>query len=81
MSHGGNEPSDPRPQTAAELREVAARARRLAGEILDQQAEAMLVAFAMEMEARAAALDRSAQNISQSDAVAVQWSSPDATQG
>jgi hypothetical protein len=41
----------------------------------------MLIAFAAEMEARAAALDRSAQDVSHSDAVAVQWSNPDATQG
>ena len=77
MPHGSDEPFDPRPQTVAALREVAARRRRLAGEIFDQQAEAMLVAFAVEMEARAAARDRSAQNVSRSDAVAVQRSNPD----
>ena len=52
-----NERSSTHPPSAAELRTVAARARRLAREILDQQTEAELTAFAEEMEARAAALE------------------------
>jgi hypothetical protein len=71
MPGGSNEAASTRPETAAELRQVAARARRLAGEILDRQAEATLIAFAEEMEARAAALEP----------IAVQRSDPDASQG
>jgi len=78
---GSNEVVSTRPETAAELREVAARARRFARQILDQQAEATLIAFAEEMEARAAALEPSARSGSHSGAVAVQRSDPDASQG
>jgi hypothetical protein len=81
MSRESNEVASTRPATAAELRKVAARARRLAGQILDQQAEATLIAFAEEMEARAAALEPAAQHVSHSGAVAVQQSDPDASQG
>jgi hypothetical protein len=78
MSRGSNELPSPGPQSAVELREVAARARRLARQILDPQAETMLMGFAEEMEARAAALETAAQSVSHSDAVAVQWSDPNA---
>jgi hypothetical protein len=59
---------------------VAARARLLARQILDPQAETMLIGFAEEMEARAAVLETATQSVSRSDAVAVQWSDPDARQ-
>lgn len=57
MPRESDERPSTRPQTAAELRAVAARARRLAGEILDPPAGAKLLALAEEMEARAAALE------------------------
>jgi hypothetical protein len=62
------------------LWEVAARARRLARQILDPQAETMLIGVAEEMEARAATLEAATQSVSHSDAVAVQWSDPTAGQ-
>jgi hypothetical protein len=80
MPRGSNELPRPRPPTARELRAVAARARRLAGQILDPQAETMLIGFADEMEARAATLETAAQSVSHGDAVAVRWSDPDAGQ-
>ena len=78
MPRRTNELPSPGPQTAVELWEVAARARRLARQILDPQAETMLIGFAEEMEARAAALETAAQSLSHSDAIAVQWSDPNA---
>jgi hypothetical protein len=77
MRRGSTERPSPRTTTAVELRKVAARARRLAGEILDSQAEATLIAFAAEMEARAAALELAAQSVSHRDPVVVQQSDPD----
>jgi hypothetical protein len=81
MPRGTNELPSPGPQTVVKLREVAARARRLARQILDPQAKTMLIGFAVEMEARAATLETVAQSVSHSDAVAVQWSDPNAGQG
>jgi hypothetical protein len=57
MLHGSDERPSSTPQTAAELRTEATRARRLAREILDPPARVELIAFAEEMEARAAALE------------------------
>jgi hypothetical protein len=81
MPRETNELPSPGPQTAVELRAVAARARRLARQILDPQAETMLIGFAEEMEARAATLEPAAQSDGHGDAVAVQWSDPNAGQG
>jgi hypothetical protein len=65
-------------ETPAGLRERAARARRLARAILDQQTITGLTALAQELEARAAALEP--QHVSHSDAVAVERSGHDASQ-
>ena len=73
----GIDPGPPRVETPAGLREMAARARRLAQGMLDEQTIANLTAFAAELEARAAALEPAAQTISHDEAVAVQRSDPD----
>ena len=75
MSRERDEQSNSSRPTAADLRAAAARARRLAQEICDLPAMANLTAFAAEMEARAAALEPSAQTVN--EAVAVPWSDPD----
>jgi hypothetical protein len=82
MPRESNELPSPRGhRTAVELREVAARARRLARQILDPQAETMLIGFADEMEARAATLETAAESVGRGEGVAVQWSDPNAGQG
>ena len=48
----GSDPAPPRVETSAGLREMAARAQRLAGTVLDQQTITELTAFAAELEAR-----------------------------
>jgi hypothetical protein len=68
----GSDPAPPRIETPAGLREMAARARRLAAGVLDEQTIANLTAFAAELEARAASLEPAVQTITHSDAVAVQ---------
>jgi ATP phosphoribosyltransferase regulatory subunit HisZ len=73
----GIEPGQPRTETPAGLREMAARARRLVQGQLDKQTIANLTAFAAELEARAAALEPAAQTISHDEAVAVQRADPD----
>ena len=52
-----------RAETPSGLREMAARARRLARNILDQQVIRHLIEFAEELEARAAAIEPSPQPI------------------
>ena len=56
----GSDPAPLRTETPAVLRDMAIRAWRLAVNTLDQQAAANLIAFAAELEARAAALERTA---------------------
>jgi ATP phosphoribosyltransferase regulatory subunit HisZ len=73
----GIDPGPPRVETPAALREMAARARRLAQGMLDDQTIANMTAFAAELEARAAALEPAVQTISHDEAVAVQRSDPD----
>jgi hypothetical protein len=69
MSRGG----DPAPETPAALREMAARGRRLARNIVDRQAIRALTEFAEELEARAVALETTPHH----EAAAVQRSDPD----
>jgi hypothetical protein len=79
MPRGSIDLPHPPSETSADLRERAARARRLARAILDQQAITGLTALAQELEARAAALEP--LQISHSGAVTVQQTYPDASQG
>jgi hypothetical protein len=69
--------SDPATETPATLREMAARGRRLARNIVDWQAIRTLTEFAEELEARAAALETAPQTISHDEAAALQRSDPD----
>ena len=64
-------------KTPAGLREMAARARRLASATLDELIASKLTEFAKEVEARAATLEPGTQTFSHDDAVAVQRSDPD----
>jgi hypothetical protein len=64
--------SDPSIETAAGLRQMAARARRLARGSLDRQTVEALTEFAQELEARAAALEPAPQTFSHDAAAAVQ---------
>ncbi len=73
----GTDPAQSRVETPTGLREMAARARRLAQGSLDQQTFANLTAFAVELEARAAALEPAAQTISHDEAAAAQRADPD----
>jgi hypothetical protein len=73
----GSDPAPPRAETPAGLREMAARARRLASATLDELTASKLTEFAKELEARAATLEPGAQTFSHDDAVAVQRSDPD----
>lgn len=68
----GSDPAQPRTENPTGLREMAARARRLARDMLDEQTIAKLTQFAEELEARAAALETAPQTFSHEDAVAVQ---------
>ena len=80
MPRGSSDlPPSPR-DTPAGLREMAARARRLAKGV-DEQTANKLGEFAQELEARAAALEPAAQTFTHSEAVAVQRSDTDASQG
>jgi hypothetical protein len=76
MPHGSDERPSSTPQTAAELRTEATRARRLAREILDPPAKAELIAFAEEREARAAALETAPQTVSHPGTAAAQPPDP-----
>jgi hypothetical protein len=77
MMPRGSDPAPPRIETPAGLRDMAARARRLAGTVLDQQTITELTAFAEELEARAAALATAPQTVSHQEAAAVLRSDPD----
>ncbi len=70
----GNVPNR-RTETPSGLRDMAARARRLARNILDQQVIRHLIEFAEELEARAAALEPAPQPIP------LQRSDPEAGEG
>ena len=59
------------------LREMAARARRLARNILDEQTIKGLTESAEELETRTAAMEAAPQIISHDEAAAVQRSDPD----
>lgn len=66
-----------RSDTPEALREMARRARRLAREILDQQARSRLTEFAEELETKAAALETTPQTFSHDEVVVVQKDDPD----
>ena len=70
-------PTPPRTEIPAELREMGTRARRLAREVSDPPAQANLIAFAEELEARAAALETAPQTVSHQEAATAQRSDPD----
>jgi hypothetical protein len=76
----GSDPAPPLTETPAGLREMAARARRLASASLDKRTVSKLTEFALELEARAAALAPPPQTFTHSDAVAVERSDPDVGQ-
>jgi hypothetical protein len=80
MPRGGSDPAPPLTETPTGLREMAARARRLASASLDRLTISKLTEFAQELEARAAALEPAVQTFTHSDAVAVQRSDPDVGQ-
>jgi hypothetical protein len=73
----GSAPAPPRTETPTGLREMAARARRLASATLDELTASKLTEFSKELEARAATLEPGAQTFSHDDAVAVQRADPD----
>jgi hypothetical protein len=64
-------------ETPAGLREMAVRARRLAGAVFDRQTITGLTEFAVELEARAAALETAPQPVTHDEAAAVERSDPD----
>jgi len=68
----GSGPAPPRLETPAGLREMAARARRLALASFDDLTFSRLIEFAKELEDRAATLEPGIQTFSHEDAVAVQ---------
>ncbi len=76
----GREPAPPRTEIPAGLREMAARARRLALGT-DEVTAARLSEFAQELEARAAALEHSEQVFTHSDAAAIQRTDPEVGEG
>jgi hypothetical protein len=57
MPSGSGDVPNRRTETRSDLRDMAARARRLARNILDQQMIRQLIELAEELEARASALD------------------------
>ncbi len=73
----GTDPAKPRTETPAGLRDMAARARRLASGMPDELTVARLNAFAEELEVRAAALEPPPQTVSHDEAAAAQRSDPD----
>lgn len=77
----GSDPAPPRAETPAGLRDMAARARRLATGMLDEPTIANLTAFAEELEARAAALEPPAQTVTHNTAAAVKKAEDDANRG
>jgi hypothetical protein len=80
MPRGRSDLSDPPIETAAGLRQVAARARRLAPGSLDRQDFEVLTEFAWELETRAAALKPAPQTFSHDAAKVVQRAEHDADQ-
>ena len=81
MPRGSSDLSDPPIETPAGLREMAARARRLARSVLDRQTIEVLTEFARELEARAAALETAPQTFTHDAAAAVQRIEDDADGG
>ena len=75
----GSDPAPPRTETPAGLREMAARARRLA-DWGDEEIRMRLTAFAQELEARASALELPPQTIDHETAAAMQRSDPSLNQ-
>jgi hypothetical protein len=73
----GSDPAPLRTETPASLRDMVARARRLAAGMLDQQTITALTEFVAELEARAAALETAPETISHHDAAAAHRSDPD----
>lgn len=73
----GSEAAPLRTETPADLRAMGLRARRLAANTLDDRASASLLAYAEELEARAAALEKAPKTISHEEAGAAQRSDPD----
>ena len=63
MPNGSGDVPNRRAEAPSGLRDMAARARRLARNILDQQVIRHLIEFAEELEARAAALESALQPI------------------
>ena len=72
----GSDPAPYRTETPAGLRDMAARARRLAWGT-DDLTIARITEFAEELEARAAALEQAEQTFTHSEAAAIQSSDPD----
>lgn len=68
-------------ETPAGLREMAARARRLARGTLDALTADKLSEFATELEARAATLEQGTRTVTHAEAAAVQRADPDLGQG
>jgi hypothetical protein len=66
-----------RMETPDGLREMAARARRLARSVLDELTAHNLTEFAQELEARARALEPPVQTVNHEAAAAMQRSDPD----
>ena len=73
----GSDSAPPLTETPAGMRDMAARAWRLAAAMLDEQTIASLTAFAVELEARAAALEPPAQIFTHNAAAAVQKAEDD----
>jgi hypothetical protein len=80
MPRGSSDPSDLPIETPAGLREMAARARRLARSVFARQTVEALTGFAQELEARAAALEPAPKNFSH-DAAALCRRAEDGTDG
>jgi hypothetical protein len=77
MPRGSSDLPRPPTETPAGLREMAARARRLARNILDGQTIKGLTELAEELETRAAAMEAAPQTVSHDEAAALQQSDPD----
>ena len=81
MPRGSSDFSDAPVETPAGLREMAARARRLARGVLDRQTIEALSGFARELEARAASLETAPKIFTHDAAAAVQRIEDDADSG
>jgi hypothetical protein len=80
MPRESRELPPPLAETPAGLREMAARARRLARHVLDEVTIDKLSEFARELEARAATLETAPQSISHDEAAAGLRADPDLRQ-